>query len=246
MEELLRQEWSPEQVAGHLRRKRLLCISHETIYRHIWRDETAGGSLHVHLRGARKQCRKRYGRYDSRGRLAGKRLIGERPGSVALRRRLGDWEIDTVLGTSMSESSACILTMVERKSGYALIGKLRARNVGQASRVTLALMRRHQGKFRTITADNGTEFHGYVQIEAASKVQVLLRHPTSQLGTRHQRKHQRPHPPVPAQRKKHGVTHSGSLRRHRRTTQPSTQKKTCIQNTPRMLPSHLTCVALQS
>ena len=89
VEELLRQEWSPEQVSGHLRRKRELAISPETIYRHIWRDLRAGGSLHEHLRGARKSCRKRYGRYDSRGRLAGKRMIGERPASVERRSRRG-------------------------------------------------------------------------------------------------------------------------------------------------------------
>ena len=177
VEELLRQEWSPEQVAGYLERKRLLCISHETIYRHIWRDETAGGSLHLHLRGARKHCRKRYGRYDSRGRLSGKRMIGERPACVEGRRHLGHWEIDTVMGTSLGESSACILTLVERKTGFTLIGKLRARNVQQASRVTLALMRRHPGKFRTITADNGTEFHGYAQIEALSAVHFYFATP---------------------------------------------------------------------
>ena len=93
VEELLREEWSPEQVSGHLRLKRELAISHETIYRHIWRDLRSGGTLHEHLRGARKSCRKRYGRYDSRGRLAGKRMIWERPaqrGAAASDRPLGD------------------------------------------------------------------------------------------------------------------------------------------------------------
>jgi IS30 family transposase len=73
IDELLRRQWSPEQVAGYLRREGLLLISHETIYRHVWRDKKAGGTLHTHLRGARKRRRKRYGGYDSRGRLAGKR-----------------------------------------------------------------------------------------------------------------------------------------------------------------------------
>ena len=68
------------------------------------------------------------------------------------RRPLGHWEIDTVMGQSLGESSDCILTLVERKSGYVMIGKLRARTVEQASKATLALMRRHPGKFRTITA----------------------------------------------------------------------------------------------
>lgn len=177
VEGLLRQEWSPEQVAGHLCRTGELSISHETIYRHVWRDLRQGGTLHQHLRCARKQCRKRYGRYDSRGRLAGKRMIGERPASVEKRCRIGDWEIDTMMGQSLGESSDCILTLVERKTGYVLIGKLKARTVEQASKATLILMQRHPGKFRTITSDNGTEFHGYRQIEEASRVRFYFATP---------------------------------------------------------------------
>ena len=85
----LRENWSPEQVAGRFRSEHQLRISHETIYRHIWADKRAGGSLHTHLRGARKPFRKRYGYYDSRGRLAGKRPITERPAIVEARGRIG-------------------------------------------------------------------------------------------------------------------------------------------------------------
>ncbi len=177
VEALLREEWSPEQVAGYLRRLGELSISHETIYRHVWRDRKKGGSLYLHLRCAQKQCRKRYGRHDSRGRLAGKRSIAERPAAVEGRRQLGHWEIDTVMGQSLGASSDCILTLVERKSGDVMIGKLRARTVEQASKATLALMRRHPGKFRTITSDNGTEFHGYAQIEKASDVKFYFATP---------------------------------------------------------------------
>ncbi len=118
VEGLLKEQWSPEQVSGHLRLQRELAISHETIYRHIWQDLRRGGTLHEQLRGARKRCRKRYGRYDSRGRLAGKRMIGERPASVERRHQVGHWEIDTMMGESLGESSDCILTLVERKTGY--------------------------------------------------------------------------------------------------------------------------------
>lgn len=175
--ELLREQWSPEQVAGYLRRQGEMQISHETIYRHVWRDWKRGGTLHLHLRGARKNCRKRYGRRDHRGRLAGKRLIGERPAWIEKRRRLGHWEIDTMMGQSLGESGACILTLVERKSGYVLIGKLETRTVAQANRALLGLMRRHRGKFQTITADNGTEFHGYAAIEAAQAVKFYFATP---------------------------------------------------------------------
>lgn len=178
VEELLQEKWSPEQIAGHLLRIRELAISHETIYRYIWRDWKKGGSLHTHLRGGRKQCRKRYGRYDSRGRLAGKRMIGERPAVVARRQQIGHWEIDTVMGESLGESSDCILTLVERKTGYVLIGKLRARTAAEANRVLLELLARQPPrKMLTITSDNGTEFHWYRQIEAQHSVKFYFATP---------------------------------------------------------------------
>ena len=177
VEELLREEWSPEQVSGHLRLKRELAISHETIYRHIWRDLRSGGKLHEHLRGARKSCRKRYGRYDSRGRLAGKRMIWERPARVNRRSQTGHWEIDTMMGESPGESSHCVLTLVERKSGYVLIGKLQARTAAETNRALLGLLARHPGQMRTITADNGTEFHWYGEVEARHPVKFYFATP---------------------------------------------------------------------
>jgi IS30 family transposase len=162
IDELLCRQWSPEQVAGHLRRTGQLSISHETIYRHVWRDKREGGTLHTHLRGARKRRRKRYGAYDSRGRLAGKRLISERPPEVEVRQRVGHWEADTVAGTG---SKDCVATLVERKTGLVLIGKLKDRTARSLSQRATSLMRRHAGRFKTVTADNGTEFHDYKRIE---------------------------------------------------------------------------------
>ena len=80
------EQWSPEQVAGRFRRDGLLSISHETIYRYVWEDRRRGGTLHRHLRQSPKQRRKRYGSYDSRGRLAG-RPISQRPAGAQNRSR---------------------------------------------------------------------------------------------------------------------------------------------------------------
>jgi IS30 family transposase len=171
---LLRQRWSPEQISGHLGLSGSLQISHETIYRHIWRDLRRGGDLHRFLRCAIKRRRKRYGTYERRGRLAGKRMIQERPHQVEQRRQLGHWEIDTVLG---KYSKHCIVSLVERKSGYLQIGKLTARNKEQTTGRTIELIRRHPDLFRTITADNGTEFHGYAQIEQATGVPFYFANP---------------------------------------------------------------------
>jgi IS30 family transposase len=161
VDELLRRQWSPEQVAGYLRREGRLSISHETIYRHVWRDKKAGGTLHTHLRGARKRRRKRYGAYDSRGRLAGKRLISERPAEAEARSHVGHWEADTVMGAG---SKDCVVTLVERKSGLVLVGKLKDRTAGALGRRLTRLIR-GAGRVETVTADNGTEFHGYGRVE---------------------------------------------------------------------------------
>ncbi len=161
VEGFLCRQWSPEQVAGYLRRTGELLISHETIYRHVWRDKREGGTLYTHLRGARKRRRKRYGAYDSRGRLAGKRMISERPPEAESREVVGHWEADTVAGAG---SKDCVATLVERKTGLVLIGKLADRTAGGLSRRLTRLIR-GAGRVETVTADNGTEFHDYERIE---------------------------------------------------------------------------------
>lgn len=171
---LLREQWSPEQVSGYLRETGELSISHETIYQRIWQDKREGGTLHRHLRGATKQRRKRYGRYDSRGRLAGKRLISERPAAVEGREEPGHWEIDTVMGHATSD---CVVTLVERTTGEMLIGKLCDRTKEALTDRVIKLIRGHAGPFRTITADNGTEFHDYRRIERATDVTFYFARP---------------------------------------------------------------------
>ena len=171
---LLCRQWSPEQVAGHLRRLRLLSISHETIYPHVWRDKKRGGLLYTHLRGARKRRRKRYGADDSRGRLAGKRMISERPIEVEARSRVGHWEADTVAGAGGRD---CVATLVERKTGLVHIGKLSDRTAGSLSRRVIRLIRRQAGRFETVTADNGTEFHDYRRVEELTGVTFYFARP---------------------------------------------------------------------
>jgi IS30 family transposase len=161
IERLLREDFSPEQVVGRLRLEGVRVMSHETIYLHIWADRAHGGTLWRHLRGARKLKRKRYGRYDSRGRLAGKRLISQRPAIVERRSRLGDWEIDTVHGRGKPGT----LTIVERKSGLVRIGKLARLGARETLARATTLLRHEPHPVRTITADNGSEFHIYKQLE---------------------------------------------------------------------------------
>ncbi|NTW28961.1 MAG: IS30 family transposase [Coriobacteriia bacterium] len=112
--------------------------------------------------------RKRYRAYDSRGRLSGKRHISEQPPEVESREVMGHWEIDTVKGDSQGRHT--VVTMVERKTGYLVMGKLERHTAAEATVCTIELIKRHTNRVATVTADNGTEFHGYRDIEAATGV----------------------------------------------------------------------------
>lgn len=170
----LKEQWSPEQISGWLKLWRLLSISHETIYRYVWEDRKRGGDLYLHLRHSSKQRRKRYGHYDSRGRLAGKRHISQRPPGAENRSRIGHLEGDTVMG---SGNTHCILTLVDRRTGFAMIGKLKSRTVKDTNRRAIALITDAPRRVRTVTVDHGTEFHGYKKIEAATQSKFFFATP---------------------------------------------------------------------
>lgn len=167
IEDLLRADLSPEQVSGWLRRHGLVNVSHETIYIHIWTDKHRGGQLYRHLR-QRPKYRKRYGPYEKRGRLAGKRHISERPAAVELRRELGHWEMDTMSGAAGTKH--CVMTLAERATGCVLIGKLPDHTAAALNRKAIEMIGGRPHLFKTITVDNGTEFHSYEQIERATGV----------------------------------------------------------------------------
>jgi len=171
---LLRRRWSAEQISGTLKKTGELSISVETIYRRIRWDKKVGGSLWKHTRIMSKFGRKRYGRVDSRGVLPGKRHISERPVEVEERKRLGHWEGDTVMGSDMRH---CVLTLVERTSGYAIVKKLKARTKNEVTRAATRAIRKHCRRFKTITFDNGTEFHDFRLLEERFPVKVYFATP---------------------------------------------------------------------
>lgn len=173
IETKLADHWSPVQIAGYGKVQGIIDVSHETIYRHIRQNRLMGGTLWTYLRTARKRARKRYGTYDRRGRLLRKRSIDERPKHINQRLTLGHWEGDTVLGTGKH----CILTLVDRKSGYLIIGKLRSRTVKAVNKAACALLKPMQHLVKSITFDNGTEFNGYKEHEATLHTTVYFAHP---------------------------------------------------------------------
>ena len=172
--ECIRQDFSPEQVSGFLSRMHYLRISHETIYQHILNDKTKGGTLYHHLRLSHKKRRKRYGSHDRRGQIQGRVSIDERPVVVDTRERIGDWEIDTIIG---KKHKRALLSLVERKSKFTLLRKLEKKQADLVAEAAIDLLNPYKEKVCTITADNGQEFAHHEYIKEQLHTTVYFAHP---------------------------------------------------------------------
>lgn len=157
----VRQDWSPEQISAVLKERGLIDISHETIYKLIWMDKSAGGSLYKHLRIKNRPRRKKYGT-GRRVIIKNKTYIDERPAVVEERTRIGDWELDTIIPSRGGKH--VLLTMVERTSRYTLMDKIGSKEAYATSRGIVKMLAPFKDKVLTLTSDNGTEFrcHGLI------------------------------------------------------------------------------------
>jgi len=178
----LEQHWSPEQTAGrldvdppdHLAGR---TISHTTIYRWIWSDPGRAKRFKPFLRVAYKARRKPYGKPSKRGQIPNRVSIEDRPDVVETRRRLGDWEGDTVVGCGRS---GYVLTGVDRRSRFTVAAKMHRRTAQKTSaafsRLLGSLPATH---LCTLTVDNGTEFAGHEAIAKRVGLAVYFAHPYS-------------------------------------------------------------------
>lgn len=163
----LLEEWlSPEQISGYLRRLHHFRISHETIYRYVRADRGQAGTLYQHLRQGHRHRRKRYERRAPGAPHLGKRLITARPPIVEARTQIGHWEVDTIMGAA--QTGPCVLSLVERATGYVVLGLLEARTAAAVAARMIGLLRAQPRPVLSVTADNGSEFHGFATIERAT------------------------------------------------------------------------------
>ena len=171
VEQLLRQQWSPEQISGRLELEGHRRISHERIYQYVYADKARGGTLYLNLR-CRKQRRKRYKSYSRRGQIPNRVLIDQRPQVVERKARLGDWEADTIIGRN---HQAAIVSLVERKSKLTRLAKVARKT---AELVTQAVSTQLQSLVvKSITSDNGREFAHHQQIGQNLKADFYFAHP---------------------------------------------------------------------
>ena len=173
IEAALRQQWSPQQISGRLAREGKPAASHEWIYQHIYRDKQEGGTLHENLRCRRKR-NKRDGTNSNRGVLGNQIRIDERPAIVEEKSRLGDWEVDSVIGKGHQQS---IVTMVERKTKLLRMMKI-DHKTGSLTRDAICTQLQHL-VVQTITSDNGKEFSEHAEIAKKLKAAFYFCHPYS-------------------------------------------------------------------
>jgi transposase, IS30 family len=153
------EQWSPEQSAAKSG------ISHETLYRHIYADKAQGGDLWTHLRHKRRVRRHRARGHERRGRLPDIRPISQRPAHIEARARVGHFEIDSVVcGQRAGGKRGAIATMVERRTGYAVLALVHERTAYTMSRAMVKALQPMGRLLKTLTYDNGKEFalHAWV------------------------------------------------------------------------------------
>jgi len=173
VEQLLRQDWSPEQIAGRLKLEQQPTVSHECIYLYVYAEKRRGGTLHQHLR-SQKQQRKRYSGYIRRGQIPNRISIEKRPKIVARKGRFGDWEADTIVG---ARHKGGLLSLVERKSKLIRLRKLATKSAAEMKDHSIALLAPLATRVHTITVDNGKEFCDHELIAAALQAHIYFAHP---------------------------------------------------------------------
>lgn len=170
IETMLKEDWSPEQISGVLKKENIN-ISHERIYQHIWADKKSGGILYKHLRhGHKKRYRKR-GAREKRGQIKNKVSIHDRPKIVDDKGRIGDWEIDLVVGQN---HKYFIITVVERVSKYTLTTLSMYKDSSSILRAVVKLLKPLKAVVHTITSDNGKEFADHEAIAKALEAKFFF------------------------------------------------------------------------
>ena len=160
--ELLKKQYSPEQISGSLREKAVMRVSHETIYQYIAEDRKASGTLYEQLRINGKRRYRRRAKAGRIGKIPNRIGIEARPAVVDARARYGDWEVDLIEG---SKGSGFLLSVYERKSR---LGKLCSlENKGSEATASAIISLLAGLKVRTLTYDNGLEFSGHEQVNEA-------------------------------------------------------------------------------
>ena len=183
---LMRHEkWSPELIAKRLSKEGQAYVSHETIYKWIWmakhsnhRDHAGYKRLYKDLRHTGRR-QKRSNMKDNRGAITGRVGIEHRPEVVKHRSRIGDIEVDLMMGEN---HKSALLVMTDRATLVTMIEKLDSKNADEVyNKMNSRLTGFSSSWIKTITFDNGKEFAKHYKIAEDLTVKTYFTRPyTSQ------------------------------------------------------------------
>lgn len=171
---LTEEQWSPEQISGWMKRKGLEWVSHETIYKLVREDKACGGTLYTHLRHRGRHRHRPVGKFiPIRNRVG----IEERPEIVDRRGRMGDWEMDTIVGRNGRDA---IVVLTERLSRFTIMRRSPCgKNAESVADTVIDMLLPYKEVVHTITTDNGTEFAEHQRIAKKLDAKIYFAHPYS-------------------------------------------------------------------
>jgi transposase, IS30 family len=175
---ILKDQWSPDAVCGYAKRHSLFektFVCTKTLYNYI--DLGLIGIKNIDLpMKVRLNTKKKRSRQNKR--VLG-RSIEERPTEVAERQEFGHWEINTVIGKITKDQA--LLTLTERKTRKEIILRVNAKNTPSVTDAIAKLKKNYSEQFssvfKTITADNGSEFADLSVPVEKDETEVYFTHP---------------------------------------------------------------------
>ncbi len=174
VESLLKQDYSPEQVSGFMKKEGKDCVSPERIYQHIWEDKKTKGKLFLHLRRQGRRYRKRGNAKDNRGIIKGRIGIEKRPPVVDRKERFGDLEVDLIIGKDNKEA---IVTANDRASGMFKMKHIPTKEAKVVADAISEILEDWMPFIHTITSDNGKEFAEHQRIAELLNIDYYFARP---------------------------------------------------------------------
>jgi len=171
---LIKDDFSPEQIVGKSLKEGVICVCTETIYKFILADKKNGGNLYTHLRSKGKTYRKRGASKDKRGQIVGRIGIENRPIEVSQKQRFGDLEIDLVIG---KDHKGALLTINDRATGMLQMKKIESKDAEIVKNATIELLKDWKPYLKTITSDNGKEFAKHESISNELEIDYYFANP---------------------------------------------------------------------
>lgn len=183
---LLRYEkWSPELISHRLAKEGESCVSHETIYQWIWamkksnkKENAQYNNLYKTLKHGQRR-RKRGNINDRRGTIINRVSIEQRPRVVEQRERIGDVEVDLMMG---KDHKSALLVMTDRATLVTMLERLSGKDAEEVyQKIVKRLTNFNSSWIKTLTFDNGKEFSYHYKLIDLLNIKTFFTRPyTSQ------------------------------------------------------------------